>query len=64
MNIYYCRFFLQVFADANVYYWTQKATFSSAACGVMKAAIDLKGIGAKRDVFEVFSSLGVHCSDL
>lgn len=53
-----------MFTDANMYYWQPRASFNSAACGVINAAIDLRGIAAKRDVDQAFSAVGVLCSDL
>jgi len=47
---------------ANLVYWTPQETFNSAACGVKKAAMDLRGTAqAVADVELAFSYVGVKC---
>ncbi|XP_013384836.1 uncharacterized protein LOC106154862 [Lingula anatina] len=50
----------RVFGTANVVYWGAKATFNTGACGVRKAAADLKL--PTQDVINAFSSVGVTCT--
>ncbi|KAF6034476.1 nprV [Bugula neritina] len=52
----------KVFTMANLVYWTPQETFNSAACGVKKAAMDLRGTAqAVADVELAFSYVGVKC---
>ncbi|XP_067941235.1 neutral protease-like isoform X2 [Watersipora subatra] len=53
----------KVFTNANVIYWNPRETFNSGACGVKKAAWDLKNnLQAVRDVDAAFSSVQIACS--
>ncbi|KAF6028281.1 nprV [Bugula neritina] len=51
-----------VFTNANVIYWKPRDTFNSAACGVKKAAYDLKNTyQAVADVDRAFSTVDIAC---
>lgn len=50
----------EVFLTANRVYWTNDSTFDSAACGVAKAATDLKYTVA--DVVASFKDVGVNAN--
>lgn len=52
----------ETFAYANQFYWTSTATFESASCGVIRAAID-KNYNASR-ALESFLEVGVNCENL
>lgn len=49
----------QVFARANMNYWTASSTFNQGACGVETAATDLGY--TKADVTAAFTAVGVTC---
>ena len=54
--------YLQVFTNANVIYWRPTETFNSGACGVKKAAYDLKKTAqAVIDVDNAFSTVDIRC---
>jgi vibriolysin len=48
-----------VFAQANMSYWTPNITFNQGACGVLDAALDLGR--SEQDVANAFTAVGVEC---
>ncbi|VUD56369.1 Neutral protease [Thalassocella blandensis] len=49
-----------IFVLANQFYWTQNATFITAACGVLQAAVEYEY--DLEPVFSAFSTVGVNTS--
>ena len=50
----------EVFLKANVFYWGESSTFNEGACGVIKAAKNVKYL--TDDVACAFKEVGVQCS--